>query len=133
LIIQLARHMGARVTTTCRTSNIDYIQELGADAAISYECDEFDLLRDQDVVFDLVGGDVHRRSYTVLRPGGHLAYLTAAPIIAPTGTKDVRVSRAFVQDTPEALQAVADFAAEGVLNLQCRASSHSPKRLRRIV
>jgi NADPH:quinone reductase-like Zn-dependent oxidoreductase len=33
-----------------------------------------------DLVFDLVGGDVHGRSHQVLRPGGALVYLNAAPI-----------------------------------------------------
>lgn len=115
LIIQLARRLGARVTTTCRTGNIDYVRVLGAHAAISYDSGDFGVVRDLDVVFDLVGGDVHRRSYAVLRDGGHLVYLMALPIVAQTNERGIRVSRAFVQDTPEALQAVADLAAEGVL------------------
>ena len=74
--------------------------------------------RDLDVVFDLVGGDVHARSYPVLRRGGHLVYLVAAPIVEQGEAYGVRVSRAMIVDSPEALQAVAGLAEQGVLRPQ---------------
>jgi NADPH:quinone reductase-like Zn-dependent oxidoreductase len=115
LIIQFARHLGARVTATCRADNIDYVLGVGSHAAIAYDRDDFRVLRNQDVVVDLIGGEVHRRSYSVLRPGGHLVYLVAQPILLQANENGVRVSRVLVQDTPEAIKAVADLASDGVM------------------
>ena len=116
LMLQLCRHLGAEVSATCRAENRDYLLDLGAARAIAYDTEDFGrLLRDQDVVFDLIGGETHARSYPVLRPGGHLVYLTAAPIVDRSADAGVRVTRAAIADRPAALAAVAELAAQGVL------------------
>ena len=114
-MIQLARHLGLDVTTTCRAENIDYVLGLGAHRAVAYDCDDFGLLRDIDVVFDLIGGETHARSYQVLKAGGQLVYLTAAPFQNQAEKYGVTVTRAMISDAPEALHAVAQLAGEGVL------------------
>ncbi len=71
--IQFARHAGAYVITTTSAGNADYVRALGADQVIDYRAEKFeDVLRDLDVVIDLLGEDVQARSYAVLRPGGVL-------------------------------------------------------------
>jgi NADPH:quinone reductase-like Zn-dependent oxidoreductase len=115
LMVQLCRHLGAEVSATCRADNRDYVVGLGAARAIAYDREDFGTLRDQDVVFDLIGGETHARSYPVLRAGGHLVYLTAAPIVDRSADYGVRVTRAMITDQPAALQAVAQLAAQGVL------------------
>ena len=87
---------------------------LGAARVIAYDRDDFGTLRGQDVVFDLIGGSTHARSYPVLRKGGHLVYLTAAPIVDRSGDFGVKVSGAMISDKPPVLAAVAQLAAEGV-------------------
>jgi NADPH:quinone reductase-like Zn-dependent oxidoreductase len=115
-MVQLCKHLGAEVTATCRETNRDYVQGLGASRAIAYDgAEDFGTLRDQDVVFDLIGGATHARSYPVLRPGGHLVYLTAAPITDLSAQCGVRTSRALITDAQRVLQAVADLASQGVL------------------
>lgn len=115
-MVQLCRHLGAEVTATCRDSNRDYVLGLGADRAIGYDgAQDFGELRNQDVVFDLIGGATHARSYPVLRPGGHLVYLTAAPITDLSTQYGVRCSRAMITDARHVLLAVADLASQGVL------------------
>jgi NADPH:quinone reductase-like Zn-dependent oxidoreductase len=53
---------------------------LGADCMLAFDRKDFAAtVRDQDIVIDLFGGDVHRRSYGVLRRGGRLVYLNPAP------------------------------------------------------
>ena len=43
--------------------------------------DDFDLaVGKRDVVFDTVGGDMRRRSFEVLNPGGLLVYINADPV-----------------------------------------------------
>ena len=48
---------------------------------------------DCDVVFDTVGGDVQVRSYDVLKPGGRLVWIAAAPAGFQPSRKDVEVLR----------------------------------------
>jgi len=114
-MIQLARHLRLDVATTCRAGNIDYVLGLGAHRAVAYDRDDFSVLRDFDVVFDLIGGETHARSYQVLKAGGQLVYLTAMPFENQAEKYGVTVSRAMISDAPEALHAVAQLAAEGVL------------------
>jgi len=71
--IQFAREAGAYVITTTSARNADYVRGLGADQVIDYHEQQFEnVLTDIDVVIDLLGEDVQRRSYAVLRPGGVL-------------------------------------------------------------
>ncbi len=115
LMVQLCRHLGADVSATCRSGNEDYVVGLGAAHAIAYDGGDFGTLRGQDVVFDLVGGTTHARSYPVLRRGGHLVYLVAAPIVDRSNEFGVRLSRAMISDKPQVLAAVAQAAQQGIL------------------
>lgn len=114
-MVQLCRHLGAHVTATCRAGNEDYAVGLGADQAIAYDRNDFGTLREQDVVFDLIGGEVHARSYPLLRRGGQLVYLTAAPIVDRGAEFGVTVTRALITDRPEVLAEVGRLATQGVL------------------
>ena len=79
--VQLARHLGAVVTATCRECDRDYVHALGAHFVIPFDREDFSrTVADQDVVIDTQGGEVHERSYRVLKHGGRLVYLNAAPI-----------------------------------------------------
>src|ERR1700733_9960443 len=78
--IQLAKHLGATVITTASAANADYVRGLGADRVVDYNAEDFTkVVAGCDVVFDTVGGDVQTRSYSVLRPGGRLAWVAPAP------------------------------------------------------
>ena len=118
ILVQLARHLGAEVTATCRADNVDYVLSLGAQRAIAYDREDFSTLRDLDVVVDMVGGAVHDSSYRVLRPDGHLVYLVAAPIRDRGGEFGVRVSRAMVSDRRAPVEQIIDLAARGVIRPQ---------------
>jgi NADPH:quinone reductase-like Zn-dependent oxidoreductase len=70
--IQFAKVKGATVFTTVSRQNIDFVNELGADRAIDYQSQRFEeVVRDVDVVFDLVDGETRERSWSVPKPGGH--------------------------------------------------------------
>ena len=92
--IPLAKHLGAIVITTASARNHDYVRRLGADRVIDYNEEDFSkTVSGCDVVFDTVGGDVQIRSYAVLKPGGRLVWIAAAPAgFQPTRT-DVQVLR----------------------------------------
>jgi NADPH:quinone reductase-like Zn-dependent oxidoreductase len=76
--IQLAKHIGARVITTGSAANRDYLRSLGADQIIDYNSQDFtQAVSGCDAVFDTVGGDVAKRSFAVLRPGGRAAFIAS--------------------------------------------------------
>lgn len=78
--IQFAKARGATVVTTVAEENIDFVRELGADEAIDYRAQPFEtVVRDVDMVFDLVGGETQERSWQVLKPGGVLVSTLGEP------------------------------------------------------
>jgi NADPH:quinone reductase-like Zn-dependent oxidoreductase len=92
--IQLAKHLGATVITTASARNHDYVRHLGADRVIDYNAEDFAaVVTGCDVVFDTVGGDVQVHSYAVLKPGGRLVWIAAAPAGFRPTRKDVQVLR----------------------------------------
>jgi NADPH:quinone reductase-like Zn-dependent oxidoreductase len=92
--IQLAKHLGATVITTASARNHDYVRSLGADRVIDYNAEDFTAaVAPCDVVFDTVGGEVQVRSYAVLKPGGRLVWIAAAPAGFEPTRKDVEVLR----------------------------------------
>ena len=76
--IQLAKHIGARVITTASKANHDYLRGLGADEIIDYNAQDFTkAVSGCDAVFDTVGGEVAKRSFTVLRPRRTPAFIAS--------------------------------------------------------
>ena len=114
LVLQHARALGAHVTATCHHENREHTRAQGANRVVAYDREGFDHLRELDVVFDFVGGNTHARSYPLLRPGGTLVYLKAEAFEDRGLEHGVRVQRAMVTDSPDALQAVAQLASQGI-------------------
>jgi NADPH:quinone reductase-like Zn-dependent oxidoreductase len=116
LAIQLAKSRGAFVATTCRALNKAFVLDIGADIAVAYDQEDFTDISDPfDIVLDLVGGEVNARSYNVLRKGGHLVCLNAAPITDLSEQFGVRMTVARIHETPEILSRVMALAGQGVL------------------
>src|SRR5467141_2759455 len=72
--VQLAAHAGATVIATASGDDEAYLNSIGAGRVIDYREAQFEkVLREKvDVVFDLVGGETQKRSFLVLKEGGHL-------------------------------------------------------------
>ena len=77
--IQVAKAMGARVFTTVREANTDFVRSLGADVVIDYTQEDYveAIMRETaghgvDVVFDTIGGDTLSRSADVLAQLGRV-------------------------------------------------------------
>jgi NADPH:quinone reductase-like Zn-dependent oxidoreductase len=114
--VQYASHVGALVAATCRTENVAYVAGLGADRVIDYAKEDFAaLLSGLDLVFDTLGGDVHRRSFAVLRPGGTLVHINAAPVTGGAPRGDVMVKAATVTARREVFERIADLAERKVV------------------
>jgi NADPH:quinone reductase-like Zn-dependent oxidoreductase len=77
--VQLAKWRGARVIGTASV-NLPFLEELGVDEAIDYSTTAFeDVVKDVDVVLDLLGGETQQRSWKVLKPGGILLSTVQPP------------------------------------------------------
>ncbi len=116
MAVQIARHQGARVAATCSAANADYVKSLGAEQVVAYDIQDFtDELSNMDVVFDTMGGEVHRRSYEVLKKGGRLICINAAPIEDLSSQYGVTMAVADVSDIAGGLAEVARLVGEKVL------------------
>lgn len=79
-VIQLARHLGARVAMTAHTRDLDAVRALGADEVVDYTQQDFaDVLGGYDVVLDSLGSASLEKSLTVLRPGGLAVSVVGPP------------------------------------------------------
>lgn len=114
LVLQHARALGVHTIATCRHEHRAHTLAQGADEVIAYDREAFNHLRGLDAVLDFVGGDTHARSYALLRPGGNLVYLMAAPFIDRSAEHGVVLLRAHVSDAQEVLQEVSHLAHAGV-------------------
>jgi NADPH:quinone reductase-like Zn-dependent oxidoreductase len=114
--VQYARKKGAHVITTARAENHDFVKSCGAHEAIDYTTADFAAIATGcDIVFDSLGGDVHRRSMACLKPGGTLVYLHSAPIPPGETRGDIKVVNAPVLARREAMERVGQLGAENVL------------------
>ena len=114
--IQLAKHIGARVITTASAANHAYVQALGADEIVDYNARDFtQAVSNCDAVFDTVGGDVARRSFAVLRPGGRAAFI-ASGVQAPRPERsDVTALRPPVERGRRPLERIVELYRAGAV------------------
>jgi NADPH:quinone reductase-like Zn-dependent oxidoreductase len=116
--IQVAKHIGARVITTASAANHDYLRTLGADQIIEYNKDDFtQVVSGCDAVFDTVGGDVTKRSFAVLRPGGRLASIAAGQAAPVLPRADVMSLRPKVGRDREHLDRISALATSGAVRV----------------
>jgi NADPH:quinone reductase-like Zn-dependent oxidoreductase len=114
--VQYAAHVGAHVMVTGRAVNHDYLRGLGADETIDYTgCDFAEVVADCDVVFDTIGGEVHARSFAVLKPGGKLIHIAPPPKDFTRPRDDVTVIRPHVGRDRAHLERVLDLVAQGAV------------------
>jgi len=114
--IQLARHRGAKVIATASTRNVGFVSRIGADQVIDYAMDAFDrIVRGVDVVFDTVGGETLRRSWSVLKPGGRLVTVAADS----ENTNDAREKKAFfiVEPNHKQLTEIGEMLESGQIRV----------------
>jgi NADPH:quinone reductase-like Zn-dependent oxidoreductase len=82
MVAQLAREAGAYVIGTGRTADRQKALDFGANDFIDLGKDRLEDVGGVDLVFDVIGGDIQKRSAALIRTGG-----TLVTVVAPT---DVR-------------------------------------------
>lgn len=112
--VQLARCKGAHVVTTTSARNADFVRSLGADEVIDYTATRFeDAVRDMDMVFDTVGGEVQARSWKVLKQGGILVSILALTVPDEAAQRGWRSAYVFVQPNAAQLGRIAELIDAG--------------------
>ena len=120
-LVQLAKHLGARVTGVTSTPNLALVASLGADHVIDYTREDFTQGgHTYDVVADTVGATGYARCKPALKDGGRflaiaggLPDMLAAAWVPLTSRRKVIAGPA--QERPEDVQQLADLAEAGTL------------------
>jgi NADPH:quinone reductase-like Zn-dependent oxidoreductase len=115
--VQLASHAGATVIATASGDDEAYLKSIGASRVIHYQEEQFEkVLREKvDVVFDLVGGETQKRSFLVLKEGGHL--VSAVQPVSQEEAAMHRVSGVMMRLAPsgDALGRIGRLLEEGTI------------------
>jgi len=120
--VQIAKVLGAEVAATASAGNLEYLRELGADAAIDYRARPFEQgLGGFALVIDAVGGEVGRRSLPLLAPGGLLVALADDPDQALAAELGVAARRIRVHPDAAGLDRLARWVDAGRLELSIAA------------
>jgi NADPH:quinone reductase-like Zn-dependent oxidoreductase len=83
IAVQLARQVGSRVIGTGRAADRDRALSLGVDEFVDLETDRLEDAGEADVVLDVIGGDILKRSTALVRAGGTLITTIEPPTIQP--------------------------------------------------
>jgi NADPH:quinone reductase-like Zn-dependent oxidoreductase len=81
---QLAREAGAHVIATGRAAHRQTALDFGAHEFVDLENDSLEDVGGVDLVFDVFGGDIGRRSAGIVRAGGTLVTVAGPPEARPT-------------------------------------------------
>ena len=80
MAIQLAKAKGAYVITTASKTDLEFVRGLGADEAVDYKNQRFeDVVKEVDLVYDLIGGETQERSFAVVKRGGAIVSTLQQP------------------------------------------------------
>ncbi|WP_415326820.1 NADP-dependent oxidoreductase [Chryseobacterium sp. MMS23-Vi53] len=119
IAVQMAKHLGAKVTGTSSAKNKDFVLSLGADSHIDYHGFDWKSAgRTFDFVLDTIGGDNIDHSLEVTKEGGCI-------ISIPTGLNEQVTSKAeskgvkgyfiLVQSSGEDMKQVASLLESGAV------------------
>jgi NADPH:quinone reductase-like Zn-dependent oxidoreductase len=83
MVAQLAREAGAYVIGTGRGADRQSALDFGAHEFLDLDNDSLEGVGAVDLVFDVIGGDIGKRSAGVVRPGGTLVTIAGPPEARP--------------------------------------------------
>ncbi|XVU22176.1 NADP-dependent oxidoreductase [Actinoplanes sp. CA-054009] len=83
MVTQLAREFGAYVIGTGRAADRAKTLDYGAQEFVDLENDALEDVGGVDLVFDVIGGDIQKRSARLVRPGGTLVTVVGPPEARP--------------------------------------------------
>jgi NADPH:quinone reductase-like Zn-dependent oxidoreductase len=83
MVTQLARELGASVVGTGRAADRQKALDFGAQEFVDLDGDELEAVGGVDLVFDVIGGEIQRRSAALVRAGGALVTVVGPPEARP--------------------------------------------------
>jgi NADPH:quinone reductase-like Zn-dependent oxidoreductase len=83
MVTQLAREAGAQVIGTGRAADRQKTLDYGAMEFVDLDNDTLEDAGEVDLVFDVIGGDIQKRSAGMIRPGGTLVTVVGPPEARP--------------------------------------------------
>jgi NADPH:quinone reductase-like Zn-dependent oxidoreductase len=83
MVTQLAREAGAHVIGTGRAADRRKALEFGAQEFVDLDDESLEDVGGVDLVFDVIGGDIQRRSASLIRAGGTLVTVVGPPEARP--------------------------------------------------
>ena len=83
MVTQLAREFGAYVIGTGRAADRQKALDFGAQEFVNLETDVLEDVGEVDLVFDVIGGDIGKRSARMIRTGGTLVSVVGPPEARP--------------------------------------------------
>lgn len=100
--VQLASRHLAQVITTASARNAEFLRQHGARQVIDYHSEKFEeIVKDIDVVFDTVGGETLKKSWSVLSDGGRVV-----TVASNSEGADKRAKKAFFIVEPNRAQLI---------------------------
>ena len=84
MVTQLAREFGAYVIGTGRAADRQTALDFGAQEFVDLEKDALEDVGGVDLVFDVIGGDIQKRSASLIRAGGTLVTVVGPPEARPS-------------------------------------------------
>lgn len=83
VVTQLAREAGAYVIGTGRAADRQAALDFGAQEFVDLGNDSLEDVGEVDLVFDMIGGDIQKRSAALVRAGGTLVSIAGPPEVRP--------------------------------------------------
>jgi NADPH:quinone reductase-like Zn-dependent oxidoreductase len=117
--VQFAKRAGARVIGTGSSRNRDFVIGLGADEYVDYtRQDVREAVSGVDVVLDTVGGATTEPLLDVVREGGILVTVAAAPPEDAARERGVRAEMMIMKGNAEQLARIAELVAAGEVHVE---------------
>ncbi|MFD2728756.1 NADP-dependent oxidoreductase [Enterococcus camelliae] len=111
--IQLAKNAGAYVYTTASQKNHELLKRLGADEVIDYHTTDFETtLNEIDLVIDTMGGEVQRKSLSVLKPHGRLISIVSIENPELAQEKQIEAKAIWLEPNGQQLAILVNLMAE---------------------
>lgn len=119
IAVQLAKHLGARVTGTSSLKNKDFVLGLGADSHIDYHSVDWKNADEEfDFVLDTIGGENIDHSLEVTKTGGSIISIPTGlneEVTAKAEAKGVKGYFILVQSSGDDMKKVANLLESGAL------------------
>ncbi len=121
--VQMARYLGAYVIGTASARNHDYLHGIGAQETIDYNTERFEsVVRDIDLVIDLMAGEVQQRSWGVIKRGGTLVCALGPPDSAQAAAAGVNAKAQSVRPDGAQLRQIGSLIDVGRIKVELAAS-----------